>query len=34
MEAIEPMVGIRPAGFIQKPFSLQDLTAALEKALH
>jgi signal transduction histidine kinase/CheY-like chemotaxis protein len=33
MEAIEPMVGSRPAGFIQKPFSLQELTAALEKAL-
>jgi PAS domain S-box-containing protein len=33
MEAIEPLLGIRPAGFIQKPFSLQDLTAALEKAL-
>jgi PAS domain S-box-containing protein len=33
MEAIEPMLGTRPAGFIQKPFSLQELTAALEKAL-
>ena len=32
-EAIGPMPGSRPAGFIQKPFSLQDLTAALEKAL-
>jgi PAS domain S-box-containing protein len=33
LEAIEPMLGIRPAGFIQKPFSLQELAAALEKAL-
>jgi PAS domain S-box-containing protein len=33
MEAIEPMLESRPAGFIQKPFSLQELTAALEKAL-
>ena len=33
MEAIAPMLGTRPAGFIQKPFSLQELTAALEKAL-
>ena len=32
-EAIGPMPGARPAGFIQKPFSLQDLTAALERAL-
>ena len=33
MEAIEPLLGTRPAGFIQKPFSLQELTVALEKAL-
>jgi PAS domain S-box-containing protein len=32
-EAVEPLLGIRPAGFIQKPFSLQALTAVLEKAL-
>ena len=32
-EAIEPMLGLRPAGFIQKPFSLKTLTAVLEKAL-
>jgi CheY-like chemotaxis protein len=33
LEAIEPLLGTRPAGFIQKPFSLKELTAALEKAL-
>jgi nitrogen-specific signal transduction histidine kinase/CheY-like chemotaxis protein len=33
LEAIEPLLGARPAGFIQKPFSLKELTAALEKAL-
>lgn len=32
-EVIEPLAGVRPAGFIQKPFSLQALTGVLEKAL-
>ena len=32
-EAFEPLAGLRPAGFIQKPFSLEGLTRVLEKAL-
>jgi PAS domain S-box-containing protein len=32
-EAIETLHGLRPAGFIQKPFSLQALAAMLEKVL-
>ncbi|MCE1203150.1 MAG: response regulator [Holophagaceae bacterium] len=32
-EAIETLHGLRPAGFIQKPFSLQALTRAVERAL-
>ncbi len=32
-DAIETLHGLRPAGFIQKPFSLQALTRAVERAL-
>jgi PAS domain S-box-containing protein len=32
-EAIEPLAGLRPAGFIQKPFSLEALTRVIERAL-
>jgi signal transduction histidine kinase len=32
-EVVEPLQGLRPAGFIQKPFSLQALMRVLEKAL-
>jgi PAS domain S-box-containing protein len=32
-EAIETLHGLRPAGFIQKPFSLQALTRAVDRAL-
>jgi len=32
-EAIEPLAGLKPAAFIQKPFSLEVLTRTLERAL-
>jgi two-component system, cell cycle sensor histidine kinase and response regulator CckA len=32
-EAIEPLKGLRPAAFIQKPFSLAALAGVLERAM-
>jgi DNA-binding NtrC family response regulator len=32
-EAIEPLAGLRPAGFLQKPFSLEAMTRVIERAL-
>ncbi len=32
-EVIDPLRGLNPAGFIQKPFSLQALTGAVDRAL-
>jgi len=32
-EAVDSMQGLRPAAFIQKPFSFQAMTAVLEQVL-